>query len=100
MRGGFKVLPETIERALLQHPAVSAAAATGIPDARLGQVPGVAVELKPGAAAPDAAALEAHLRERVPATHVPTVWRIVDALPRTPSFKVDRPALQRLLSDR
>ncbi|MEC9362439.1 MAG: fatty acid--CoA ligase family protein [Pseudomonadota bacterium] len=98
MRGGFKVLPETIERALLQHPAVSAVAATGIPDARLGQVPGVAVELKPGAAAPDAAALEAHLRERVPATHVPTVWRIVDALPRTPSFKVDRPALQRLLS--
>jgi long-chain acyl-CoA synthetase len=97
MRGGFKVLPETIERALLLHPAVSAVAATGIPDARLGQVPGVAVELKPGAAAPEAAELEAHLRERVPATHIPTVWRIVDALPRTPSFKVDRPALQRLL---
>lgn len=100
MRGGFKVLPETIERALLQHPAVSAVAATGIADARLGQVPGVAVELKPGATAPGTAELEAHLRERVPATHIPTVWRFVDALPRTPSFKVDRPALQRLLVER
>jgi acyl-coenzyme A synthetase/AMP-(fatty) acid ligase len=37
------------------------------------------------------------LRAQLPATHIPTVWRFVDALPRTPSFKVDRPALRRLL---
>lgn len=98
MRGGFKILPETIERALLEHPAVSAAAAAGIPDARLGQVPGVAIELRPGMPAPETATLEKYLRERLPATHIPTVWRIVKALPRTPSFKVDRPALQALLA--
>lgn len=98
MRGGFKLLPETIERALLLHPAVSAAAATGIPDHRLGQVPAVAVQLKPEVEAPGAADLEAHLRKHVPATHIPLQWRFVETLPRTPSFKVDRPALKALFT--
>ncbi|MFA5942023.1 MAG: long-chain fatty acid--CoA ligase [Sinimarinibacterium sp.] len=96
MRGGFKILPETIERALMLHPAISAAAAIGIPDARLGQVPAVAIQLKPGAKPPGIAELEAHVREHVPATHVPVHWRFVDALPRTPSLKVERPALRKL----
>lgn len=99
MRGGFKLLPETIERALLLHPAISAAAATGIADHRLGEVPAVAIQCRPGIAAPDVAQLEQHLREHVPATHIPTVWRFVDELPRTPSLKVDRPALRRLLQE-
>ena len=99
MRGGFKLLPETIERALLLHPAVTAAAATGIADHRLGQVPAVAVQLKPGVDAPSAADLEAHLRKQLPATHIPAQWRFVDSLPRTPSFKVDRPALKALFAE-
>jgi long-chain acyl-CoA synthetase len=98
MRGGFKLLPETIERALLLHPAVSAAAVIGIADRRLGQVPAAAVQLKPAVAPPSAIDLEAHLRRHVPATHIPVKWRIVDELPRTPSFKVDRPRLCRLFS--
>ena len=97
MRGGFKVLPETIERALQTHPSVSAVAAAGIPDARLGQVPGVVIALRPEAAVPDIAELEAHLRKLLPATHIPTTWRFVEALPRTPSFKVDGPAVRKLL---
>jgi long-chain acyl-CoA synthetase len=96
MRGGFKVLPETIERALLLHDAISAAAVLGLPDRRLGQVPAAAVQLKPGVARPDAAELEAHLRRYVYATHVPAAWRIVAELPRTPSLKIDRPAVRRL----
>ncbi|WP_428310603.1 class I adenylate-forming enzyme family protein [Hydrocarboniphaga sp.] len=96
MRGGFKLLPEVIERALLLHPAISAAAATGIDDARLGQVPAVALQIKPEHETPSVAQLEAHLRAHLPATHIPLHWRYVDALPRTPSFKVDRPALKRL----
>jgi long-chain acyl-CoA synthetase len=95
LRGGFKLLPETIESALLLHPAVSAAAVTGIPDARLGQVPTAAVQLRPGANA-TVTELETHLRQHLPATHIPAAWRIVAALPRTPSLKVDRLALARL----
>jgi long-chain acyl-CoA synthetase len=100
MRGGFKLLPETIERALLTHPAVSAAAVLGLRDHRLGQVPAAVVQLKPGCALPDVAELEAHLRAQVYATHIPVAWRIVDELPRTPSLKVDRPALRRLFEER
>jgi long-chain acyl-CoA synthetase len=96
MRGGFKILPETIERALLLHEAISAVAVFGLADQRLGQVPAAAVQLKPGVARPSAEALEAHLRRHVYATHIPIAWRIVGELPRTPSLKIDRPAVRRL----
>jgi acyl-coenzyme A synthetase/AMP-(fatty) acid ligase len=98
MRGGFKLLPETIERALLLHDAISAAAVVGIADKRLGQVPAAAIQFKPGVEQPTIAALEAHLRDRVLSTHIPTVWRFVDALPTTPSLKIDRPAVRRLFA--
>jgi long-chain acyl-CoA synthetase len=61
LRGGFKLLPETVQEAL-GHPAVSAAAAVGLPDRWLGQVQVAAIQLKPGIAAPDVAELEAYLR--------------------------------------
>jgi long-chain acyl-CoA synthetase len=96
MRGGFKLLPETIEAALLLHPAVSSAAVVGLRDARLGQVPAAAVQLKPGVSRPTSGELERHLRDHVYATHVPAAWRFVDELPRTPSFKVDGAAVRAL----
>jgi long-chain acyl-CoA synthetase len=96
MRGGFKLLPETIERALLLHDAISAVAVLGLPDQRLGQVPAAAIQLKPGVDRPEVADLEAHLRRHVYATHIPVAWRIVEELPRTPSLKIDRPAVRRL----
>jgi acyl-coenzyme A synthetase/AMP-(fatty) acid ligase len=97
MRGGFKVLPETIEHALLLHPAVSAAAVVALPDRRLGQVPGAAIQLKPGAQA-DSDELEAHLRDHVLKTHIPEAWKFVDELPKTSSVKVDRPAVRALFA--
>jgi acyl-coenzyme A synthetase/AMP-(fatty) acid ligase len=100
LRGGFKVLPETIERALLLHPAVSAAAVVGLSDTRLGQVPAAAVQLKAGVVPPAPAELEAHLREQVLATHIPVVWRFVADVPRNPSMKTDIPAVRRLFEGR
>jgi acyl-CoA synthetase (AMP-forming)/AMP-acid ligase II len=96
MRGGFKLLPATIEQALLEHPAISQACVVGVPDARLGQVPAAVIEFTPGVPPPDIAGVEAHLRSRLPATHIPAAWRIVQALPRTPSMKVDMPAVRAL----
>jgi long-chain acyl-CoA synthetase len=98
MRGGFKLLPETIERALLLHPAVSCAAVVGVPDARLGQVPAAAVQIEPGAQQPTIDELERHLRDHVYATHIPVAWRFVDDLPRTASFKVDGAAVRGLFA--
>jgi acyl-coenzyme A synthetase/AMP-(fatty) acid ligase len=99
IRGGFKLLPETIERALLLHPAVSAAAVVGVPDTRLGEVPAAAIQLKPGFAPPAPTELEAHVRAHVLATHVPVKWRFVEDLPRNRSMKTDRPAVQRLFEE-
>jgi long-chain acyl-CoA synthetase len=91
MRGGFKILPEAIESALLSHPDVAAAVVIGVPDKRLGAVPAALVQ-PASAAAPDAEALKAHIRRHLPATHVPTRLWIVEQIPRTPSLKIDRAA--------
>ena len=99
MRGGFKVLPETIERALLLHPAISAVGVVGVKDRRLGQVPGAVIQFKPGVPKPGPDELEAHLREHVLSTHIPVHWRFVDELPKTLSFKIDRPAVTAMFSD-
>ena len=96
LRGGFKLLPETIESALLLHPAVSAVAVVGLSDTRLGQVPAAVVQFKRDTARPAIDELARHLRGHVYATHIPVSWRVVEELPRTASFKVDRRALRDL----
>lgn len=96
MRGGFKILPESVERALMLHPAVSEAAVTGISDHRLGEVPAAAIRLKPGVREPSFEELEAHLRQHILATQLPVKWLYCNDLPRTPSLKADRRAVRRL----
>jgi acyl-coenzyme A synthetase/AMP-(fatty) acid ligase len=93
IRGGFKVLPETIEAALLLHPAVTAAAVTGLPDPRLSQVPAAVVVTRPGMERPSFDELEHHLRQHLLATHIPVHWRYADELPRMLTMKVDRRAV-------
>jgi acyl-coenzyme A synthetase/AMP-(fatty) acid ligase len=93
MRGGFKLLPETIEQALVKHPAVAAAMATGISDHRLGQVPVVGIRLKPGVEKPSADELEQFLRGQVEATHIPVEWRFFKELPYSAMMKPDRRGL-------
>ncbi len=99
MRGGFKILPESIEQALRLHRSVSDAAVVGIADARLGQVPAAAIRLKPGSGQPSIAELEAHLRTKLLATHIPARWQFCADFPRNPSFKVDRTALRALFEN-
>lgn len=99
IRGGFKLLPEVIERALMEHEAVAVAAVVGVKDHRLGQVPAAAIEVRPGHDKPGFGELEAHLRRLVPATHIPVHWRHVDAFPRTPSLKIERGTLARIFEE-
>ncbi len=93
MRGGFKIMPERVADALREHRAVRDAAVVGLPDARLGAVPAAMVELHGGADA-DEAVLLAHLRERLPSTHIPVRIAVADELPRTPSLKVSLAAVR------
>jgi long-chain acyl-CoA synthetase len=100
IRGGFKVHPDTVRKVLEKHPAVLEAAVAGKPDPRLGQVPVAAVELHPGAPAPDPAELIALCRQELIAYEVPSEVLVVDELPRGPSMKVSRPDLLDLFAGR
>jgi acyl-CoA synthetase (AMP-forming)/AMP-acid ligase II len=97
IRGGFKVLPDDVRAALERDPRVRGAAVVGRPDARLGAVPVAAVELRPGAepASPDD--LLAGAARVLARYELPIELRILDALPRTTSGKVDLAAVRALL---
>lgn len=96
MRGGFKIVPETVEAAMLAHPDIAEIAVLGLPDERLHELPVAAVVPAQGCAAPTPQMLDQYARACLPATHVPARWAIVDALPRTVSFKTDRAAVREI----
>jgi long-chain acyl-CoA synthetase len=87
-RGGFKILPESVRRVLIGHPAVLDACVVAVPDSRLGEVPFAAVELRRDATPPTEAELSDLVRERLPSHHVPVAITIADALPRNAAMKV------------
>ncbi|HEX2207961.1 MAG TPA: amino acid adenylation domain-containing protein [Longimicrobium sp.] len=84
---GYRVELGEIEAVLGMHPAVRGAAVTAA-DGRL-----VAYVAAADGAAPGAEALRAHLGARLPEYMVPATWVMLDALPLSPSGKVDRRAL-------
>jgi acyl-coenzyme A synthetase/AMP-(fatty) acid ligase len=96
IRGGFKLLPPEIEKALESHPAVREAAVVGLPDERLGQVPVAAIVLEPDAEPVDEQSLRSFARENLTGYQVPTRVIFVEALPRTPSMKVSQPGVREL----
>jgi long-chain acyl-CoA synthetase len=98
LRGGFKVAPDTVVRALRSHTAVLDAAVAGLPDERLGQIPVAAVELRPEATvAPED--LRTHCRATLTPYEVPAEVYIVDELPRGAALKVDRRRLTAMLDE-
>ncbi len=99
VRGGFKVSPETVVKALRTHPAVADAAVAGMPDPRLGQVPVAAVELRAGTTA-TADELRAHCGQQLTRYEVPSAVFVVDELPRGAALKVDRLRLIAMLEER
>jgi acyl-CoA synthetase (AMP-forming)/AMP-acid ligase II len=96
IRGGFKILPADVAKAIARHPSVKEAAVVGLKDERLGAVPVAAVELRPGAPVPSEEELLATARQHLTTYMVPVAVKIVDALPRTPSLKVSQPGVRAL----
>ncbi|RDH78902.1 long-chain fatty acid--CoA ligase [Mycolicibacterium moriokaense] len=99
-RGGFKILPETVRKVLISHPAVRDACVVGVPDARLGQVPFAAIEAVPGQPIPTDDDLKALVRQSLPVYNVPVAFAVVDDLPRNPALKVSLPAVAALYEAR
>jgi acyl-CoA synthetase (AMP-forming)/AMP-acid ligase II len=94
VRGGFKVDLSRIEDVLTEHDAVSAACAVGLPDERLGEVPGAMVVVRDGTTRSD---LMRWCRDRLPPYAVPAVIEIVDAMPQTSTFKQHRAKIRDML---
>jgi oxalate---CoA ligase len=86
-RGGEKIAPYEIEKALLAHPAVHEAAAFAMPHPRLGENVAAAVVLKPKTQV-TSADLQSFLSERLASFKVPQHVYITSSLPRTENGKI------------
>lgn len=91
-RRGENVSAWEVEQAITAHPGVAEAAAFGVPSP-LGEED-VAALVVAGAEAPDPAQLHAFVAAELPAFAVPRFIEFVDALPKTPSERVDKGAVR------
>ena len=98
-RGGEKVSPYQVERALLCHPAVREAAAFSIPHPRLGESVGAAVVLHSGTSVTSRELLE-FICDRVAHFEMPRHIHIVERLLVGPTGKVSRSQLSKALANR
>ncbi|MCL4796318.1 MAG: AMP-binding protein [Bryobacteraceae bacterium] len=91
-RGGEKISPREIDEVLLAHPGVRQSLAFAVPHRQLGEDVGAAVELREeGAATPQD--LRDWAAARLPAFKVPRVIRVVEAIPKGPTGKLQRNGL-------
>lgn len=91
-RAGENVSPAEVEAALAEHPQIVEAVVIGVPDPIHDQAVKALVVPAPGASLTEAD-VQAHCRTRLAEFKVPTIVALVDALPRTRSFKTARASL-------
>jgi long-chain acyl-CoA synthetase len=96
IRGGINVYPRDVEEALLEHPDIVGAGVVGRPDPKMGEEVVAFVQLRPGATL-TADDVVGYAKEHLSAAKYPRDVRIVDALPLTSVFKLDRKKLRTLL---
>jgi len=90
IRGGENVPVVEVEEVLYRHPAVLDAAVVAMPHARLGELGCAFVALKPGGAL-DFAGMQKWLGENgLAKTYWPERLELVEAMPRTPSGKIQK----------
>jgi long-chain acyl-CoA synthetase len=92
LRGGYTVYPREVEDVLHEHPAVHEVAVVGVPDETFGEEIVALVVLK-GDGDPDA--IKEFVRERVAGYKYPRLVVAVDALPKGPSGKILKRAIDR-----
>ena len=98
VRGGMNIYPREIEEFLHTHPAVAEAAVIGVPDEKWGEQIAAVLRLAPAAQRPTAAEMRAFCRAQMSAHKTPAYWSFVEALPSTPTGKVQKFVLRDQLS--
>lgn len=91
--GGVNVYPAEIEGALVLHPSVSDAAVVAVPDEKWGES-GVAFVVASGVSEDE---LAEWLSSRIAKFKIPRRFVFLDALPRTPYGKVEKPKLRAMI---
>ncbi|WGX97919.1 class I adenylate-forming enzyme family protein [Nocardioides sp. L-11A] len=97
IRGGENIYPQEVENVLHAAPEVLEAAVVGRPDPVYGEVVVGFVSARPGTTI-DVDALLARCREELAKIKVPVALQVLDALPKNPVGKIDKPALRARLS--
>ncbi len=97
IRGGENIYPKEIETVLHTHPAVLDAAVVGAPHPTYGEVPVAYVALHPERTATEDE-LRALCREQLTQIKIPVSITVLDALPKNPVGKTDKPALRAALA--
>ena len=99
IRGGENIPVVEIESLLYRHPAIAMAAIVAYPDERLGERACAVVVPKPGMGI-DLPAIQAFLKEqKVTIQYIPERLIVRDALPSTPSGKIQKFKLREMLQD-
>ncbi len=99
---GYRIGPFDVESALIEHPAVSEAAVIGVPDAERTEIVKAFVVLSNDFDGTPALAeeLSQHVKRRLSAHAYPRAIDFVDALPKTPSGKIQRFVLRKMEADK
>jgi non-ribosomal peptide synthetase component E (peptide arylation enzyme) len=98
-RGGQKFFPREIEEILYTHPKILHAAIVGVPDPRLGERSCLCVIPQAGASLALAEVVD-FLRHRVATYKLPEEIEMFEDFPFTPTGKIQRHVLTRLVLDR
>jgi fatty-acyl-CoA synthase len=96
--GGENVYPAEVENVLYQMAEVAEATVIGVPDEKWVEVGMAVLVARPGARL-EPEAVRDWCRARLAAYKVPKHVRFVDALPRTPAGKVEKPRLKAAFAD-
>src|SRR5690606_4095727 len=91
--GGYNVYPPEVERVLREHPAVSACAVIGCPNAEWGEQVMAVIVLRPDSEATAGEIIE-FCRQRLAAYKAPRRVLFVDSLPRNALGKVQKAQLR------
>lgn len=99
IRGGENIPVVEVEDVLYRHPAVAEVAVVGIPDDRLGELGCAFVTLQPGSSL-DLAEMIRYLGEiRTAKQYWPEHLEILEAMPRTPSGKIQKFKLREMAAE-
>jgi acyl-CoA synthetase (AMP-forming)/AMP-acid ligase II len=93
IRGGFNVYPAEVEDRLARHPGVARAAIVGVPDAVFGEIGWAFVVARDRAAPPALDDLRRFVGEELASFKRPDGLTVLEELPVTPMYKVDKRAL-------